>query len=273
MPDRSAADAYLIDSDEEMIRLERQAAIYGLEDDLDHLALRHTDKVLDAGCGAGAITRTIARAIPEGHATGLDRDARYVDYARRKASAERLVNIDFVTGNVVTLPFEDNLFDVVWSKHLLQWVSQRDSAIKEFLRVARPGGRVIAANFDGFLLQHYPEDARVQQDIERWFGAASTQMGFDNWLGRKLPSMFKKAGLVDIRVDVIPDKAFSGLGGDSERLWNMQVQWAAAREFSAKVFGSPEAGQEAEKRILDRFNDPRVYFHCPLFYVEGRVPG
>lgn len=185
-----AASAYLIDSDGEMNRLERQAAIYGTSEDLAHLALRPTDTVLDAGCGAGAITRTIARAVPQGHATGLDREDRYIAYAAHRLIAENLPNIDFLVGNVLELPFEDARFDVVWSKHLLQWVRDREVAIREFVRITRPGGRVIAANFDGFLLQHFPEDRRLQSDVTRWFAAASEQMGFDNWMGRKLPAYF-----------------------------------------------------------------------------------
>lgn len=272
MTQQSPADAYLIHSDDEMLRLERQAAIYGTVDDLAHLALQPEDTVLDAGCGAGAITRTIAGAVPDGHVTGLDREARYIDYARRRASAEGLRNAQFIEGDVLALPFADNHFDVVWSKHLLQWVRDRDQAVVEFARVTRPGGRVIAANFDGFLLQHYPQDAQVQRETEQWFAAASQHMGFDNWVGRKLPALFLAAGLVDIRIDTLPDRAFSGLGGDPERRWNMQVQMDASMGFSEKVFGSPEAARAYSERLVARTSDPSVYFHCTMFYVEGRVP-
>ena len=97
-------------------------------------------------------------------------------------------------------------------------------------------------------------------------------MGFDNWIGRKLPSLFQVAGLTDIRVNTIPDKAFSGLGEDAERLWNMGVQWNAVHRFTSRVFGSEESAREVRRRFLERFADPTVYFHCTMFYVEGRVP-
>lgn len=268
-----STDSYLIDSDAEMLRLERQAALYGTADDLSHLALGPVDRVLDAGCGSGQITRTIAAAVPQGRVTGIDREPRYIDYARRRASAEGALNIEFVEGNLLALPFENDSFDVVWSKHVLQWIANPASALTEFSRVTRPGGRVIAANFDGFLLQHFPEDPVVRANTQRWFDAARAEMGFDNWIGRKLPSLFLAAGLTDIRIDTIPDKAFSGLGGDPERLWNMEVQWNAAHSFSVRTFGSEESAREAQQRFLERFADPKVYFHCTMFYVEGRVPG
>lgn len=267
-----STDSYLIDSDVEMLRLERQAAIYGMADDLAHLALGPTDRVLDAGCGSGQITRTIAAAVPQGKTTGIDREPRYIDYARRRAHAEGTPNITFVEGNLLELSFENNSFDVVWSKHVLQWIAAPAAALAEFARVTRPGGRVIAANFDGFMLQHFPEDAVVQANLQRWFDAAKAAMGFDNWIGRKLPSLFQAAGLTDIRIDTIPDKAFSGLGGDAERLWNMEVQWNAVHDLSTRIFGSEGAARDAQRRFLERFADPKVYFHCTMFYVEGRVP-
>lgn len=271
-PDLQSSASYLIDSDEEMLRLDRQASIYGTADDLAHLALKPGDRVLDAGCGSGQITRTIAAAVPQGQATGVDREPRYIGYARRRAQAEGVSNLAFCEGNLLALPFADGQFDLAWSKHVLQWMDRPVAALAEMARVVRPGGRVLAANFDGFLLQHFPEDPVVQADMQRWFGAAHEAMGFDNWIGRKLPRMFLDAGLTDIRVDTLADKAFSGLGGDPERQWNMAAQWRAAHAFSVKVFGSGDAAEAAGRRLLDRFADPSVFFHCTLFYVEGRVP-
>lgn len=126
---------YLLDSDEEPLRLERQARIYGFEDDLRHLALRLTDRVLDAGCGSGSITRAIASHVPQCSATGLDREPKHVDFARRKAAAEGIGNIHFEVGDVLKLPFGARSFDVAWSKHLLQWVKDREQALGELKRV------------------------------------------------------------------------------------------------------------------------------------------
>ena len=76
---------YVIHSDEEPLRLERQARMYGTADDLRFLAPGPSDRVLDAGCGSGSMTRAIARAQPNGTAVGLDREPTYIDFARRRA--------------------------------------------------------------------------------------------------------------------------------------------------------------------------------------------
>lgn len=263
--------SYVIHSDEEPLRLDRQARIYGTEDDLRFIQLRASDSVLDAGCGSGSATRFFARHVPNGRTVGVDRNAAYLDYARRKSISEGLNNVEYELGDVLALPFPDASFDVVWSKHLLQWVAQRSEALSELVRVTRRGGRVVCCNFDGFCLAHYPTDEQVQRDVEHWFSSAKAQFGFDTDLGRKLPHMFKVAGLTNIRFDIIPDRAFCGFGGDPERKWNWETQWKSALPFSTKIFGSHEAAQAATERVLKRFNDPDVFVYTTLFYVEGVV--
>jgi len=272
MSEQNFNEQYVLDSDEEALRLERQTGIYGSRDDLRYLALSPGERVLDAGCGSGAITRAIGRAVAQGLATGVDREPKYIDFARRKAAAEGLHNVHFEVGDVLSLPFEDGSFDVVWSKHVLQWVRQRKQALAEFKRVVRPGGRVVCCNFDGFCAHHYPVDTELKQDVDLWFKEASRDLGFDNFLGRKLPPMFLEAGLKDLKVDFIPDRAFSGFGGDPEKRWNWEVQWESAMGFSAKVFGSADRARQVAERFVNHVDRPDVYAFCTLFYVEGRVP-
>lgn len=271
--DSSYNPDYVIHTDEETNRLERQARLYDLEDDLRFAAVAAGERVLDAGCGSGYYSRGFARRCPQAEVVGVDREARYLGPARSLAAAEGLHNLRFEQGNVLQLPFPDGYFDLVWSKHLLQWVPQREQALAEFRRVTRPGGRIVAVNFDRFTQIHEPTEPQVQADLERWMSAARERLGFDCDMGRRLPPMFRAAGLIDIRIDIRPDRAFTGFGGNPERLWNWQQQWKGAMPFTEQVFGSPEAAQAMTRRCLARLNDVDTFVYCPLFYVEGRVPG
>ena len=166
LPESEFNPQYVIHSDEEPLRLERQAQLYGTADDLRFLAPGPSDRVLDAGCGSGSMTRAIARAQPNGEALGLDRELKYIDFARRKAKSEQIENAIFEVGDVLSIPFPDGTFDLLWSKHLLQWFAQRRQALAEFKRVTRPGGRIVCCNFDRFCLAHYPTDHQIQTDLE-----------------------------------------------------------------------------------------------------------
>lgn len=272
MADSAFNKDYLLESDEEPLRLERQALLYGFEDDLKYLSLSSNERVLDAGCGAGTVTRAMARDNPNGNVIGVDREPKYIDYAIRKAESEGIKNIEFRIGDVLELPFENDYFDVVWSKHVLQWVGERNQALSEFKRVLKPNGRCVCCNFYGFCAYHYPVDVDLQNDIELWFEAAANELGFDNLLGRKLPSMFLEAGFVNVEVDFIPDRALGGFGGNPEKRWNWEVQWQSASGFSEKVFGSKDRAKLVSERLVERFSRPDVYVFCTLFYVEGRKP-
>jgi hypothetical protein len=85
--------------------------------------------------------------------------------------------------------------------------------------------------------------------------------------------MFLNAGLVDVQVDFIPDRAYGGAGGDPEKMWNWERQWESALEFSARVYGSLERAQQVGQRLVSQFGRRDVHWFCALFYVEGQVPG
>jgi len=261
---------YILDNDEECLRLERQASLYGFEDDLKHLSLTPSEHVLDVGCGSGAITRQIAEAVPDGKAVGADREPKYIEFARHKADLEDIRNIQFEVGDALKLPFDDDSFDVVWSKHLLQFIRERDLALKEFKRVLRPGGRIVSCNYDGFGSFFDPTDKELQQQSDLWWEIADKEMGIDQNLGRKLPIMYLKAGLENIKVEIIQDNVLGGFGGDPEKVWNWDNQLKSVFEFSVKVFGSKKSAQLYSERLLELFSRPDVFVYCGLFYVTGK---
>jgi SAM-dependent methyltransferase len=272
MSNKDKSKDYILDNDEECLRLERQASLYGFEDDLRHLSLAPAEHVLDVGCGSGAITRQIAGAVPDGKAVGADREPKYIEFARHKAELENIKNIQFEEGDALKLPFEDDSFDVVWSKHLLQFVMERNQALSEFKRVLKPGGRIVCCTYDGIGTFHDPMDDELQRALDLWWEMADKELGIDRYLGRKLPIMFLDTGFFDIKVDLIPDDVLGGFGGDPGKKWNWDIQMQSVFEFSTKVFGSIEKAKLLHERWLELFNRPDVYLYCALFYVEGKKP-
>jgi ubiquinone/menaquinone biosynthesis C-methylase UbiE len=118
-------------------------------DFLGPVPLRSGDRVLDLGCGAGDLTRTIADLVTGGHVVGLDAQPSMLDEARRRAGA----NQSFVAGPVQELDrlVEAASFDVVVSRAVLHWVPRADqpAVARGVARALRPGGwyRVDAGGF------------------------------------------------------------------------------------------------------------------------------
>ncbi|HEX4811755.1 MAG TPA: class I SAM-dependent methyltransferase [Nonomuraea sp.] len=118
--------------------------------------LRGDERLLDLGCGRGAVLLLAAERLDEGRATGVDRwsgpdqsgdgEAR----ARANAAAEGVADrVELVTGDLRDLPFGDDAFDVVVSSqavHDIPDAGGRAQAVREALRVLRPGGLMLIAD-------------------------------------------------------------------------------------------------------------------------------
>ena len=122
---------------------------------------------LDAGCGTGFLSFELAA---RGHrVTGVDFAPAMLAEARRKA-AERAVSVHFEEADAEHLPFPEGSFDLAISRHVLWTLPHPAAAIDEWIRVLRPGGRLVVADgqFDpGFLVE-------PTQNARRWRGPSST---------------------------------------------------------------------------------------------------
>ena len=98
--------------------------------------------ILDVGCGPGSITVDLARLVPQGHVTGVEYVADPLEHARALALAEGVTNVSFQTGDIHSLDFPDNTFDVVHAHQVLQHIADPVRALSEMRRVAKPGGLV-----------------------------------------------------------------------------------------------------------------------------------
>jgi SAM-dependent methyltransferase len=98
--------------------------------------------VLDLGCGTGNAALCAARTGAE--IVGLDPAVRLIEFARERATAER-VEIDFVVGQAESLPFDDATFDVVLSVFGVIFTADPERAIGEMLCDLRPNGRALVS--------------------------------------------------------------------------------------------------------------------------------
>lgn len=126
---------------------------------LYQLGLRGDERILDMGCGRGAVLLLAARHLTTGRAVGVDlwrrvdQSGNSAEATRRNGIAEGVADrVDVQTGDMMALPFADNTFDLVVSSlaiHNIRGRAGREKAVEEAVRVLRPGGRLMIADIRG----------------------------------------------------------------------------------------------------------------------------
>jgi SAM-dependent methyltransferase len=104
-----------------------------------------TDAVLDVGSGTGVLALTIAQSSPSARIVGIDPAAPYVKFAQSRVTGDR---VRFEVGDAQKMTFADATFDRVLSLLVLNFIPDRDKALDEMIRVAKPGGIVGAVVWD-----------------------------------------------------------------------------------------------------------------------------
>lgn len=174
--------------------------------------LNQCHSLLDVGCGVGHWGLTLAPFLPENcQVQGIDPEEKWIALAQEKAQ-QQASNLSFryQVGNVERLPFADNAFDMVTCQTVLIHVSDVSIALKEMLRVLKPGGLITVAEpnniapmlvFDNLSI-HGPiddllESIRFQIMCER--GKQALGLGY-NSIGDLLPEYFAKQNVQQLQI-------------------------------------------------------------------------
>lgn len=156
-------------------------------------------RVLEAGCGVGAQTVTLARRSPGARFTSVDVSADSLAQARRRADRAGLSNVEFRRADVFALPFDEASFDHVFVCFVLEHLSRPVEALVILDRLLRPGGTITVIEGDHGSAFFHPDSraahAAIQCQIELQLRAGGNPL-----IGRRLYGMLADAGFAGVRV-------------------------------------------------------------------------
>lgn len=156
-------------------------------------ALRPGLRVLDVGSGPGTITVDLARRVAPGRVTALETSQDIASLTRAEADRRGCTTVDVVVGDVHALDLPTDRYDVVHAHQVLQHVADPVTALREMIRVCRPGGVVAARDADYAAFTWYPASA----ELDRWrelYRIAARANGGEPDAGRHLLAWAHAAG-------------------------------------------------------------------------------
>jgi ubiquinone/menaquinone biosynthesis C-methylase UbiE len=246
---------------------ERRIGRYGLElaDALIAAAeVTPAKRVLDVGCGGGALTERLVALLGADSVRAIDPDQEAVQRCR-----ERLPGVDVRVGSAEALPYTDAEFDVVLGQLVVPAFANAEQGAREMRRVARPGGRVATCVWDfgeGMTMLRMFWDAAIATrapNAEEHDQAKSRPYANP----RDLESLWRAAGVRDVTTGALTAGADYE---DFDDLWApLAIPDGGPGVFLATL--DPAGQQAIEQELRARLGDPRGPFRLTAraWYVVG----
>jgi ubiquinone/menaquinone biosynthesis C-methylase UbiE len=268
-PAEVAASDYLMENDEEVLRLDWKTDDRVTEKQALWGGLKPGMRVADIGCGSGKTTFKLAELVqPGGSAVGVDIGEQRIDYARRHYGRGE---IEFHQGDARESLEKLGTFDFVWVRFLLEYYrSNSFEIVKNLSKILKPGGILCLIDLDYNCLNHFGLPPRVEKTIATIVDRLEESRNFDPYVGRKLYSFLYDLGFEDLDVNIAPHHLFFGEMKESD-IFN----WTKKVEISAKKLGfqfEDYAGgyEEFFAEFKAFFSDPRRFTYTPVICCRGR---
>ncbi len=237
---------------------------------LDRVGVRPGQSALDLGCGPLGILDLLSdRVGPGGRVVGVDIDPANLALARSFVHDHALGNVKIIEGDARRTGLAASSFDFVHARTLLINIPDPAAVVAEMARLARPDGWVVGMEPDMSVQLYHPPHPAWDR-LHEIFIAAFRVDGADPFIGRRLPELFREAGLTDVgveaRVDLYPP-------GHSRRTIRVDL----VRSMRAKIVARGIAAEQ-ELDVLDRaarvhLDDPRTLVLPGLYFLAwGRKP-
>lgn len=202
--------------------------------------------VLEAGCGIGAQTVTLARQSPLAQIVSVDISEASLSAARERVRTAGLRNVDFLQADVFDLPFAVASFDHVFLCFVLEHLQRPIDALRSLMRVLRPGGTITVVEGDHGSACFHPDSVDARRVIE-CLVHLQAGAGGDAEIGRRLFPLLTTAGLREVVVSprmVYADGSRPGLvQGFTRDTFNAMVEGVREAALAAGLVDAEEWGR------------------------------
>ncbi|HSN68314.1 MAG TPA: arsenite methyltransferase [Thermoanaerobaculia bacterium] len=152
------------------------------------------ETVLDLGSGGGIDVILSARRVgPAGKAYGLDMTDEMLELARQNQRKAGVENVEFLKGEIESIPLPDNSVDVVISNCVINLSADKGRVLREAFRVLRPGGRFAVSD----IVRRRPVPEAIRRNLELWAGCVAGALEETEYI-----DLLRKAGFANVAIEV-----------------------------------------------------------------------
>jgi SAM-dependent methyltransferase len=230
--------------------------------------------VLEAGCGTGAQTVTLARNSPGARFTSIDVSAGSLAEAQARVEAAGIANVQFRQADLFDLPFAPGSFDHVFVCFVLEHLSRPEAALAKLKAVLKPGGSITVIEGDHGSAYFHPDSDAAREAIG-CLVELQRRSGGDAMIGRRLYPLIAAAGFEGVRVSprmVYADASRPQLvEGFTRKTFTAMVEGVRAPAIAAGITDASRF--DAGVRDLHRTAETDGVFCYTFFKGVGEKPG
>lgn len=155
--------------------------------------------VLEAGCGIGAQTVTLAQNSPHALFTSIDISEKSIAHAKQQIQDMKISNVSFRQADIFNLPFKDETFDHIFVCFVLEHLPNPEQALSHLKRVLKPGGTITVIEGDHGSVYFHPDSHYAHKAVQCLIDLQH-QAGGNSLIGRELYPLLNKSGFENVRV-------------------------------------------------------------------------
>jgi SAM-dependent methyltransferase len=254
MPDHSWGD--------ERARLAAIAGVYdkGTVRILDEIGVGPGWSCLEVGAGHGSVAEWLAARVgPTGDVLAVDLDARFL----AESHVLRVRTHDITTGAP-----EPGAFDLAHARLVIEWIADREAALRAMVDALKPGGWLCVEDFDVDIAAIGATPGPMRAKAIAAMNGLAAAVGAELTFGRRLLPVVEALGLVDIDVDARTTVHHGGPDG------GMEFERLTVAQFGQAFVGAGLLTADELTAVYADLDDPAVIAYAPLMVaVWGRKPG